>query len=116
MVNTINYILIDAVEGTGITHWAKIRMVIRNYDVKYWPVVSFVVSDGAPDGQPVKKGQKLINDRIIERARNRIVNGDVKVRRDIAQQFVGAPNDWEYDNEGVDALIQVAFFGEIVYG
>lgn len=116
MTNTISSILTDAVEGEGIAYWAKIQMVIRDREVKFWPVVSFVVLDGAPDGQPVKKGQKLINARIIERARNRIVNGDVKVRRDIAQQFVGVPNDWEYDSEGVDALIQVAFFGEIVYG
>ena len=44
------------------------------------------------------------------------VNGEIDLHRDTKAQFVGQPKDWEYDGDGVDAVIQVIMFGEIIYG
>lgn len=115
MNHNIKCILTDAVEGPGIAYWASGLNIVRQEEGENH-VISFIVKDAAPDGDPVKKGQKLINERAILKAREALVNGDIKVRRDIAAQFVGKPEDWDYDSEGVDALVQAAFFGEIVYG
>lgn len=113
MNKTIQAILNDAVDGPAIAYWARASAIILT-DGK---VEAFRVRDGDPDGTgKVKKGSKLINERTITDARNKVVNGDVKVRRDLAAQFVGKPEDWQYDSEGVDVLIQVAFFGELAYG
>ncbi len=114
MDHIIKCILTDAVEGSAISYWAAGTKVLREEETNY--VTSFKVRDNAPDGEPVKKGCKVISNKAILKARNALVNGDVPVRRDIAGQFVGKPEDWEYDGEGVDALVQAAFFGKIVYG
>lgn len=115
MTDAIHQILTDAVEGPGIAYWASGASVKRAGAAPRY-VTSFIVTDAAPDGEPVKTGSKTINARAIMAARNALVNGDIAVRRDIAAQFVGKPEDWECDSEGVDALIQAAFFGKITYG
>jgi hypothetical protein len=112
-VNTISGLLAEAADGVGISYWAEVCKVTRDDEDN---VISFVVKDGAPDGQPLKKGTRTINERSIKQAREAMVNGDSMPRRDIAAQFVGKPEDWEYDSEGVDAIVQTALFGAIVYG
>lgn len=110
---TIQYILSDAFDGSAIAYWAKAKDVIRG---TYY-VTSFKVADNDPDGSgPIKKGWKVINEKAIMKARDKMMNEDVGIHRSIAAQFVGPIENWEYDNDGVDALIQVAFFGEVRYG
>lgn len=111
--STIQHMLNDAFDGPAVVYWAGARSIVRatNGDV-----VSFVVYDGAPDGEPVSKATKTINQRSLLAARDRIVNEDVGIHRTIAAQFVGPMEVWEYDRDGIDALIQIALFGKIVYG
>ncbi len=117
MHEVIKQILTDAVEGPAIAYWARCYRSVREHTGKYKLVTQFRVSDAAPDGgKPVKKGSKTIGERAILKARDLLVNGNVNVRRDIKAQFVGQPDAWEYDQEGIDALVQLAFFGELVYG
>lgn len=112
----IECILSDACDGPAIAYWAKGKDIVRKAgEINY--VHSFKVADNDPDGSgPVKKGWKLIDEKAIMKAREKIVNEDVGIHRSIAAQFVGPIDKWEYDSDGVDALIQVAFFGKIVYG
>jgi len=112
-VKMMRHIMTDAGEGLGIAYWAKVRKVQHDQN---GIVTSFEVGDAGPDGDPVKKGWRVISPRSIMKARDMIVNGDVNLNRDTKAQFIGQPWDWEYDADGVDALIQIAFFGEIIYG
>lgn len=112
-------ILTSAVEGKAITYWAKGKDVQRQPRTKdeYAYVISMKVGDADPDDDGgVKKGWKLLNERSLAKARDKLVNEDCDVHRSIAAQFVGPIDKWEVDNEGVDAIIQVAFFGKVVYG
>lgn len=113
MSKTIGFILSAAVDGPAIAYWAKGRNVRRDAEGN---VVSFEVADGGPDGEPVQKGWRVFNERAIKRAREVLVNGKVDLSRSIRAQFVGPVDEWEYDDDGVDALVQVAFFGKIIYG
>lgn len=112
MNKMIRNILTDAVEGPAIAYWAAGGDINRDVD----GIVSFQVMDAGPDGSPVKEGMFLIDEAAIMAAREKIINTDVDLNRDTAAQFVGPVDKWEYDQDGIDALIQVAVFGKIVYG
>jgi hypothetical protein len=113
MSKTVLYILTDAIETSAIAYWAQGSDVQRDEERL---VTAFKVRDGGFEGEPEKEGEMLIDEAAILAARDKIVNGEIQIRADIAAQFVGKPDDWDYDVEGVDCLIQTAFFGDLIYG
>lgn len=115
MHHTLECLLTDAIEGPGIAYWAEIDKVRRIDTSPYW-VTGFAVRDGGIENDPVKTEWLELTEAILLQARNDLVSGKIKVRKDLAAQFVGQPDDWDYDAEGVDVLIQAAYFGELVYG
>ena len=106
-------VMTDAVEGAGIAYWAEAKNVRRN---KNNDVTSFYVR--ANDNEPLPADPKLrewhrVDASKVVAAATAVRNGLVDIRRDIAAQFVPP---YDYDGEGVDCLIQVIAFGEIVFG
>lgn len=112
-VKMITNFLTDAFECPVIYYWAETS------DPKYLreDIISFVVADGAPlMGDKITNRTAIVNEESILEAVSSILSGKVKIRRDIAQQFIGLPRDWEYDQEGIDAIVQIILFNDIVYG
>ena len=75
--------------------------------------LSFECRDGGYEGERVSRKWTVVDRQSIMEARDRLLNDDL-VRRDIAAQFIGGV--WDYDSEGMDALLQIICFGEIVFG
>lgn len=109
----ITAILNDAVDSSALTYWAGAKNIVRSEN---GDVVSFVVFDAGPDGEPLTKATKKINEKSILAARMKLISEDVDTHREIAAQFVGPQERWDYDSDGIDALIQVALFGKTMYG
>lgn len=114
-ISKFQHILNDAVDGGAISSWAQGNKIKRDASGN---VISFVVSDGAPDGEGhrLSSATKTINARSLMAARNKLMNEYCDVHRDIAAQFVGPEKYWDFDFDGVDALVQIALFGKKVYG
>lgn len=110
----MNHLLNDLLNTRAIQYWAEIKSV--KSDKTTGNVVSFVVLDGGYENSPLSTEKKTISEKSIMAARSKMLLDDVDVRRDLAAQFVGPVSKWEYDEDGMDALVQVALFGKIVYG
>jgi len=104
------YLMTDAIEGSGIVYWAEARKVTRDSEGF---VTSFEVRDGGYEDARTSDKWTKINADVVNRAALSLLLGRCPVQRDIAAQFVG---EWEYDSDGVDAIIQCACFGELVFG
>ncbi|MCA3018814.1 MAG: hypothetical protein ING66_09435 [Rhodocyclaceae bacterium] len=104
-------VMTDAIEGAGIAYWAEVKAVKRNAEGY---VTSFEVRDGGYEGERVSDAWKIVNRHAVQNAVARLLSGEFAVRRDLAAQFVG--EDWEYDQDGVDALIQAICFDELTFG
>jgi hypothetical protein len=112
-----SYLMTDAVEGSGIAYWALLDQDSIKRDNKLpraGYVIQFKVTDGGFENDPINDKWVTINEATILTAVDKILKGDIPIRRDIAAQFVG--KTWEYDSEGVDAVIQAILFGSIQYG
>lgn len=109
----ISAILNDAVDSSALTYWAGAKDIVRSEN---GDVVSFIVFDDGPDGEPLTTETKKINEKSILAARMKLISEDVDTHREVAAQFVGPQERWDYDSDGLDALIQVALFGKKVYG
>lgn len=112
-MNVANCIMTDAVEGSGIAYWAELKDVTRNPD---GDVVAFDVRDNGAEGPREAQEFIHVDETAVKNAVNRLLNGETKVARRIASQFVGGEANWDYDSEGVDCLIQTITFGKLVYG
>jgi hypothetical protein len=64
----------------------------------------------------ISESKKKVNARSIMLARKKLLHEDCDIHRSIAAQFVGPVEKWEYDNDGIDALVQVILFDKVVYG
>jgi len=111
------YLMTDAVETSAIAYWAEARNIKRSEpddgtSVGY--VTSFQVRDGGYEGPRVSDKWITVDSKAIAEAIEKIRNGVVKVRRDIAAQFVG--EEWDHDIEGVDVVIQTICFNNLVFG
>jgi hypothetical protein len=109
----IQHLLNDLVDGSALTYWADAEKIKRDRDGQ---VISFVVFDGAREGKALSSEKKTINKTSLMKARQKLLLDDVDVHRDVAAQFVGPADRWSYDDDGMDALVQVALFGKLVYG
>lgn len=119
MHQMIQDIISSAVSGPAIAYWAKGSNVVyeQKPDGSRGPVIAFTVRDGDPDGSGVlTTSKKVINERSILAARKLLMDQDCGVHRSIAAQFVGPMENWDFDSDGVDALVQVVLFGKAVYG
>lgn len=106
-------LMTDAVETSALSEWAEIKNIVRNHENL---VESFQVRDGGFEGSRVKKEWTMIHCAKIRNIVKRLLLGEVEARRDIAQQFVGKCNDWTYDAEGINVIVQCICFNEIVFG
>ncbi len=103
-------VMLTALEG-GIGYWADVRNVIRDaadYPLSY---------DVRPYDGVACTSWITINPSKIDVAVRRIMEGGL-VNRAIMEQFVGWPDEnvIDYDVIGADCAVQVAAFGEIIYG
>jgi hypothetical protein len=110
----INYALNDLVNTRAIQYWAEIKSV--KCDKATGNVVSFIVLDGGYENDPYTTEKKTISEKSLMAARAKLLLDDVDVHRDIAAQFIGPMDKWDYDLDGIDALVQVALFGKLIYG
>lgn len=107
-------VMTTAVEG-GCAYWAVGRNVKRDADLN---VLEFEVADMEdPDGE---YGWQKITPEKIEKALFKILTGEVKIGSHIARMFCGFPhrcNDMcDFDADGADCAVQVAAFGELIFG
>jgi len=72
-----------------------------------------LVRDGGFENEPIKKTWCQLTEKKILQAVKLILTKNI-ARRDIAAQFIG--EEWEFDDEGADVLLQIIYFGEIKYG
>jgi hypothetical protein len=108
-INVIYCMLTDVVESGYSDYWAKIRDVQCN---QKGYVTSFEVQDA---DEPASRWIG-INEKTVRETVKKILNGDIKVGRDVAVCFRGKADDWDYDSISADCVIQAATFGKIVYG
>jgi hypothetical protein len=114
VLRAINHVLNDLVNSRAISYWAEIKSAKRDKDTG--KIISFVVVDGGYENDPYTTEKKTISEKSLMAARKKMLLDDVDVHRDIAAQFVGPMDKWDYDLDGIDALVQVALFGKIIYG
>lgn len=98
-------VLITATEG-GIGYWARVtRRNIRTIE-------AVIIGDFT--------GEELrLQDDDLQAAIRKVCRGEVEIRRDLWRDIVCAVGDddaSEIDAEAADAIVQIALFGEIVYG
>ncbi len=105
------YLMISAVESSPIAYWAEIRDVRRD---EKGNVLSFQVRDGGLEDARVSRHWVTINARKIIIAAKKLLLGEIKVRKDIAAQFIG--KEWDFDYEGVDCIIQSIRYKKLVFG
>lgn len=110
---TVQCLLTDLVEGHGISYWAEFRNVKK--DAKGY-VTSVEVRDAGLNGRRVSRKWFVIDEAAVRFAAMALLTGGVQVSREIAAQFVGGEEKWEYDMHGVDVVAQAICFGKIVYG
>lgn len=111
LVKMARHVMTDAVEGPGLAYWAEARNIRRDPDGN---ITAFQVRDAGKEDDRVSDEWTNINTKRVLVGRMLLLTGEVPVRRDLAAQFVG--NDWDYDSEGVDVLIQALAFGKLVFG
>jgi len=108
----IKSLMTDAVETGCISYWADIRNIKRDEELN---IIQFDVRDNG-DGYP----ENRISDQWIT-ITPEIVNqfipklGHFDINEKIIAQFAGDPDDWYYDDDGIDYLIQAICFGNIAF-
>jgi len=112
-MNVAKCIMTDAAKGPGIAYWAELKDVVCDSEGN---VVGFDVRDNDAEGAREAPEFVRVDENAVRNAISRLLTGEVKVARRIASQFVGGEDNWDYDSEGVDCLIQAVVFGKLVYG
>lgn len=106
-------VIITAVEG-GIGYWS----VCHSYKWRNRPEVIAVIQETDGDGEGF--GDKITLDRdMVRKGIKEILSGETNVGSYLTKMVAAAnaTNDGcELDADGADAIIQVACFGNLVYG
>ena len=113
-MNIFEQMMTDAVHGGAIGYWANVNNVTQSEDDPSM-VTSFTVWDSAPEGEPMKEGEMVIDAAALQKARDAIASGAVPVHDGLKARFAGPESEWEYDDAALNQLIQVAYFGSITY-
>lgn len=108
LVRDLRDLMTTALESGGIGYWARVRDVRREEDLT---VVSFEVI--AKDAES-PDAWKRIDAEGMARAVGWVLSRRVKVRADLVGQI--AADHGAADADCADLLVQVAAFGDIVYG
>jgi hypothetical protein len=99
-----------AVEGPALTEWAQIGDVERDADNN---VIRFQVrADKNNDSQFEDDGWIMIDHDALVVSAYKVIMGQIDVSRNIAAQIVG---EWDLDMVGLDVLVQIACFGDVIY-
>jgi hypothetical protein len=112
-------ILCIAVEG-GISYWAEGKDFVRDADLNY---VSCKLRPSRDEGLPYEKGDprndwKHVDAGVIEAAVLRVINENLcssGIREWILSDYLD-PNSSSIDAEAADVIVQIALFGEVVFG
>lgn len=105
----------------GIVYWAEVRGVIRNEDGEY------VLCEVRPsrdeglafDEDDARNNWQVLDPEKIEAAMLRVINEDLcrePVREWILSDYLDPLNSGNIDADSADVIVQVALFGEIVFG
>ena len=109
----ITMMLTDMIEAGEINYWATNVKALRGND-EHGMIISATLQEFDEDtGKPLPKVHR-VNIATIKDAIQKILDGKVEIRSDIKKSM--ADEDWDYDGESGDVVIQVACLGEIVYG
>ena len=112
-------ILTTAIEG-GINYWAKGRQFKQ---AENGFCTSCEIKPSGDEGEPfpegdIRNGWQVLDSAAIEVAVLRIIAGDL-CRKDIKETVIldwQDPDAFRSDAETADVIVQVALFGEIVFG
>lgn len=101
-------ILTTAVEG-GIGYWAALDNHLRDPDGS-WVCITVVPSEEDDEFE-----RKTIDYLDLKKVTRDVANGQYNLREDIVQA-VKSGDPGNIDAEAADCLVQIACFGEVVYG
>lgn len=115
-------IIVNGVES-GYLMWGRIHPYIHGYnrDTKEQGEAWFIVDLDDPEYAviPVTKNRGKVDLPLVRKALNKIINGDIKINPNLRDLCKEAKAEWDggmLDAIACDVIIQVAVFGEIVYG
>jgi hypothetical protein len=105
------YILTDAIETNGIQYWACDygKITIRRNRTGYRLIEQAQFEANDKNGERKTYTVKLPD---IQRAANLILGGSVEIAERIKKQILTDDGDME----SADCIVQVACFGELLYG
>lgn len=109
-----NDVLTNAVESGAISYWAEIEDLKRDEELN---VVSLTICECDIDGNAEPNGvRKTLTSKEIDEARMRIIceggTSTLEINKQICMDVDQENNDANTD----DCIVQIAMFGEIVYG
>ncbi len=105
--------LIDTA-GYGMNYWAEFGMYSeekQTYEVR--------LDQDAQDGVGWESDTKVITYQEIADAIQKLISGQVGIRPDIRQSLVEEfinKDGGQMDSEGAEVVIQVALFGDVIFG
>jgi len=109
-------VLTTALES-GSLYWSEARNVERDENLT---VISCEFRSDDEDDSKKYRSWRKVDRKAIHKAILKMMHGKIKVSPSIAGQFIGYPyncdNMTNHDAEGADCALQVAIFGELVYG
>ena len=114
-ISNAKNLLTDAIESSAISYWAEAQNVVRDDEGN---VTQFDVrddGDGDPDNRYKDEWTTITVQSVLDIVPN-LLEGQFNIHRSICQQFAGKVEYWDYDAEGIDCVIQIIAFGELVFG
>lgn len=108
-------IIVNAVEGCGIQYWAS----VRDYRTRSESGEEIAASVRVRDIEDPSEKRTTVTIREIASAFTKLANGEAQPHQQ--QKWRQAHRDvvvgnWDYDTSDADTLIQIAVYGEVVFG
>jgi hypothetical protein len=118
-IRNLRTVLTTAIEG-GSNYWLhqpNFRSIEVRRDAENDVTVVRFVGTGEI-AEPSDQGKQYdIQENEIAAAFGKVANGDVKINDELRRQIASLPSvEMDIDAGAADALLQIAAFGEIVYG
>ena len=115
-------IIVTGIES-GYVNWGLIEKYNSGYNhsTNEWheAYVELRLDDPEYAVIPVTSGEVMVDIPLVRKALNKIINGDIKINPNLRDLCKEAKAEWDggmLDAIACDVIIQVAVFGEIVYG
>lgn len=108
-------VMCTAFEG-GCAYWAEARRVRRDGELNY---LSFDIRAVEEHDEDRLRVWQSITPAKLDVAIRKLISGEHKAAKYIVDQFAGYPGNLDatdHDADGADVVVQLAAFGEIVFG